>query len=530
MKRYLHCLLLLGLFGTIIAKDNDCCRTECTPENSCDYEITSRSYLSVRPHFLSHSPEMISGFRSDRLQIPVDGNGCAMQGVLYGSQSYNDHDIARYFFPWGKTVLIVDERLQAKNSATLQPQDLLARHFNIFTNTGYFRSKISIRPKQEVIGFGFHAKKSFWVSEEKGRGFYASLSLPIERVKNDLHFVEEVINTGGGADLRVDDYVMANMTEAFMQSEWMFGKIDRQARRRTGVADIEFKIGYEWIQHVPFHLESYLGVLIPTGNKPSAEYMFDPVIGQGNHVGVIFGNHIGVEIWKDEAKDRNIRVEYSGHTQYLFRNTQCRSVDLFCKPWSRYIEMYRNMDQAVVASTLPTANNKDHNYATPGINILTVPLKVRPGFSHNMTTAVVFKLKNWVLEGGYNLYCRQSECVKLACPWCEGPAIKRYDGNGQTNPVRDMTGNYRLETITGAANRIALLDYKFNYIKEKDLNLISATHPTSISSTVYGTVGYRWDDRDWPLFGNLGGSYEFSNSHNGVLERWTVWAKLGISI
>jgi hypothetical protein len=327
--------------------------------------------------------------------------------------------------------------------------------------------------------------------------------------------------------LLVDDHVMANMTEAFMQSEWKFGKIDRQARIRTGVADIELKIGYEWTEQSPYHLESYLGALIPTNRKPNAEYMFDPVVGQGHHIGVIFGNHVGVEIWKDEAKDRDLRIEYSGNTQYLFRNTQCRTVDLVNKPWSRYIEMYSSEEQATVASTLPTANNLDHNFATPGINILTLPLKVRPGFSHNMTTSAILRMKSWILEGGYNLYCRQSECVKLACPWCEGPAIKANLGNGTTNPVRDITGNYRLENVT---QNVALLNYKQNMIKASELDLVSATNPCVITSTIYGTLGYRWDDRDWPLFGNLGASYEFSNSHNGALERWTIWAKLGVSL
>ena len=533
MKRYLHSLLLLSLVGTIsIQASDDCCRTECTTDDSCDYEITSRSYLSVRPHFLSHSPEMISGFRSDRLRIPEDGNGVAAQAVLFGSQTVNDRDLARYFLPCGKTVLIVDERIGLTSPPL--PMDLRASHFNIFTNNGDFRSKISIRPQQSVIGVGFHAKKSFWENEETGRAFYASLSFAAERVKNNLYFKEEVINSGGGANLLADDHVMANMTEAFMQSEWKFGKIDRQARIRTGVADIEFKIGYEWTEQEPFHLESYLGALIPTGRKPQAEYMFDPVVGQGRHAGVIYGNHVGVEIWNDEAKDRNLRIEYSGHTQYLFRNTQCRTIDLKNKPWSRYISMYSSQEQATMASNLPTVNNLDHNFATPGINILTLPLKVRPGFSHNMTTAGILKMKNWILEGGYNLYCRQSECVELACPWCEGPAIKRYatgtdsdDGRGNTNPVRDITGNYRLENVD---ENVALLNYKQNMIKKSDLDLISATTPCTITSTVYGTVGYRWDDRDWPVFGNIGGSYEFSHCHNGVPERWTIWAKFGVSL
>ena len=350
-----------------------------------------------------------------------------------------------------------------------------------------------------------------------------------------MNFLEDIKSDGGGVNFNadVDNAVVANMTEAFQQAEWSAGKIaTRRSLRESGIADIEWKLGYEWVQQEPFHLESYLGILIPTGNKPNGEYLFDAIVGHGRHWGLMLGNSLGIEIWKDETKDRSLRVEYAGHTLFLFRNTQCRPVDLACKPWSRYIELYRDEDQATVASTL--SGYHDNNFATPGINILTMPLKVRPGFSHNMTTAGIFTARGWQVEGGYNLYCRQSECVKLACPWQEGPAIKNYNGIGDTNPVRDMTGNYRLENITinstpGSGNRIDLGDYKFNLIKEGDLNLISASSPCLISHTVYAAFSYRWDDLNYPIFVNAGGSYEFSNSHNAVVERWTAWGKLGFS-
>lgn len=522
--------LLTLLFGVVVGSTlmaEDCCRTECSPENSCDYEITSRSFLALRPNFQSASPEMISGFRSNRLHAREDGRHGAAEAVVFGSKSTNDRDLARYFFPNGKTELIVDERIGL--GAPPQPQDLLAQHFNIFTVNGDFRSKISIRPETSSVGLGLYARKAFCMSEEKGRGFFTSVSMPITRVKNDLKFQEDIINDGGGAAFTADDNAQANMTEALEQSEWAFGKISRFSRSKTSLADIEFKLGYEWIQQEPFHLESYLGILIPTGNKYTGEYLFDPIVGHNRHWGIMFGNGIGIQIWSDEAKERSLRAEYNGHTQYLFRNTQCRSLDLKCKPLSRYIEVYRSLDQAVVASNMPTTDQQG-NLATPGINVLTIPIKVRPGFSHNMTTAAVFNARNWQIEGGYNLYCRQSECLKLACPWQEGAAIKHTDGTGSTNPVRDMTGNSRLEEFDPSdSNLMRLQDYKFNLIKESDLDLISASSPCLISHTMYASVGYNWNDRDIPLFGNIGGSYEFSNSNNAVVERWTFWGKMGLS-
>ncbi len=531
MKRlsYVLLLLLTVVSGGLFAED-DCCRVACTPKNSCDFEITSRSYLSVRPQFQSASPEKISGFRSDRFHVKDDGWHGAVQAVIFGSKSSNKFDLARYFLPFGKTELFVDEAIGL--GAIPQPQDLLAQHFNIFTVNSNFRSKISIRPEQTVIGAGFEARKSFCMNEEKGRGFFTSISFPVVRIKNDLKFKEDVINDGGFAlaTADVDNSAVANMEEAFMQPGWDFGKIktNNQTMSKTGVADVELKIGYEWIQQDPFHLESYLGILIPSGNKPNSEYLFQPIVGHGHHWGILFGNSLGIQIWANEATDRSLRMEYSSHTQYLFRNTQCRSVDLLCKPWSRYIELYRDQEQAVVASNL--SSTLQTNFATPGINILTMPIKVRPGFSHNMTTAGVFNTGGWQLEAGYNLYCRQSECLRLACPWIEGPAIKNHTGIGLTNPVRDITGNARLENIVdNSANRIALQDYKFNFIKEEDLDLVSASSPCVISHTVYGALGYQWDDMDYPFFLNAGGSYEFNKGNNAGIERWAFWGKLGFS-
>lgn len=530
MKRF---NLIYFLFASVISftliANQPCCRTtECTPDSSCDCEFSSRTFLALRPGFQSASPEMISGFRSDRLHA-AQRHGAA-EVVFFGSKSTNENDLARYFFPFCKTDLFVDE--QVGLTSPPQPQDILAQHFNIFTINGTFRSQISIRPQTSQVGAGFYLRKAFCMSEDKGRGFFASASFPIIRVKNNLEFEENIINDGGGARFNADENVVGNMTEAFIQPEWQFGKISEFSLSKTGVADIELKIGYEWIQQEPFHLESYLGVLVPTGNLPNAEFLFEPIVGQGRHWGIILGNAIGVEIWRDDAKDRSLRVEYTGHTQYLFSNTQCRSVDLVCKPWSRYIELYRDQAQAITASTLSNSTQAA-NFATPGINILTLPIKVRPGFANNTTIAAVFNTHRFQIEGGYNLYVRQSECLKLACPWQEGPAIKNRIGLGNTNPVRDITGNARLENITvnstpGTGNRIALGDYKVNFIKEEDLDLTSAASPCVISQTVYVAAGYSCPDRDIPLFGNIGGSFEFGNN-NAVVERWTIWGKFGLS-
>lgn len=514
MKKYIIGLLLLSTVPSLFGDDGTGC------PSSCECEITSRSFLTVRSHFHSWAPEYVSAFRYDRNHAKPDGIHGAVQFVVFGSQSTNPCDLARYFFPFCKTSLIVDERILVGLE-----KDLLAEHFNIFTRRGTFRSIISIAPKQSVVGFGVHYRQSFYRNEEKGRGFWGSISFPIEKVINDLRLREFVEDDGGGPDLNADVFVVGNMIEALNQADWNFGKIGCKPCSRTGVADIEFKLGYEWLQNSPCHLESYLGVLAPTGTRPTGEFMFEPTVGNNGHIGVMFGSSVGIEIWKDEIRDRNVRVEYAFNTQYLFSRVLCRSVDLKCKPWTRYIELYANKDQAIATTKLATASLRA-NFATPGINILTLPLKITPGFQYNGTTAVVFTCGGIQVEAGYNLFARQSECARLNCPWVLGPAIKHHDGNGETNPIRDITGNFRLEDTT---DNITVDFYDTNVIQEADLDLVSATTPCAISQTLYGAGGYRWDTISYPVFVSAGGSFEFSNSNNSIVDRWTIWAKGGIS-
>ena len=177
---------------------------------------------------------------------------------------------------------------------------------------------------------------------------------------------------------------------------------------------------------------------------------------------------------------------------------------------------------------------KGSNLATPGINIFTQRVDVTPGFSSNFNTALVYRSKGFDGEVGYNCFAGRSECVKLACAWKEGPALKHALGNGQTNPIRDITGNKFLEhEVRDPADAVLIPvsvdNFEQSIIKEEDLDLQSAATPCMLTHTVYGALGYRWDDREYPIFLTYGGSYNFSRNNNAVPQRWTIWGKFGFS-
>lgn len=495
--------------------------------DSCDAEVTGKSYLVSRQPFLSHSPELVSGFRYDRPHAKEDGARGASQVVIFGNKSLNTDDLTRYFMPFGKLELPVSGAI-ADFSGNNNDLFLLAENFNIFTkNDASFLSAISMAPEQSMMGVGFYYRQSFYRDTEKNRGFWGSVSFAAVRVKNFLKFCERVVNDGGGVDTTLNPNAVANMMEAVNQPAWHFGKISPVPLTKTGLADMEIKIGYEWLDFEPVHLESYAGVLVPTGNTPDGKYLWEPIVGQGHHPGIIWGSSMGVQIWCNEYHNRTLRAEYAFHSQYLFQHTQCRSFDLKNKPWSRYMPVYRNKEDAAFAQSITTSNPAlAGTYSTPGINVFTQPLEVTPRFSFNMLTAIVFSDCGFQAELGYNFWARQSECVKLACPWQQVVAIKDFSGEGQTNPVRDITNN---PLLNNSGLKQPFDEFDKNTILEEQLDLVSAAQPAGISNTVYGALTYRWDDRCFPLLINAGASYEMSNSNNSIISRWAAWGKFGVS-
>lgn len=518
--------------------------------DSCDNHATGKSYLAVYSHFQFLSPETTAGFGNDRMHTSDDTMGGALQFTLFGSHSTKGDALARYFFPEGKESLIVAEDFNDQN------HDLLAQHFNIFTINENFRSTISIKPKQTVIGLGLQYKQSFLRNEERERGFWVTVSAPITHVRNHLHLKETVLANGGGPNAAADENVVGNMIAAFNQKEWKFGKITTHSLKKTGLADISVTLGYEWFNNNPCSF--YSGIVIPTGNRPNGEFVFQPIIGRGKHAAFMLGSSTSRHLWINDQKNRSVRYEIAVHGEYQFKKEQTRSFDLKNKPWSRYIEVYANQQQAQQAEQLSLTDfTKGTNLATPGINVFTQKVDVKPGCAYTINTALITQSTHFHGTIGYNLLSKRAECVQLASPWKEGPAIKHKDGAGQTNPLRDISGKFEqfatssTQATVPATNQtvppgvpagqqipldqndiiipVTVANYSTSIIKEKDLDLDSASTPCLLAHTLYGSCGWSNDIHNYPVYAHFGASYTFSPHNNAVVNHVTIWGKCGFS-
>lgn len=495
--------------------------------SSCECKITSKSFLSIQPFFEATSPAKVALIRKEMQELRIK-NGSLFQAVPFGGRLNKPEHLAWYFGPSCKRILSVQEQ------GTLET-DILSAQLNIVTTDGNFESEFCLTPQQSYDGVGLNYRTHFGCKDEN-KGFFIDITLPIYHVRNLMNLEEHIINNGGGPATPEN---IGNVKEAFRQKAWCFGKIDDCCDTTAfGISEIDAQIGYGWGREQA-HMHSYIGVLIPTGSKVKGHKLFEPIIGWNHNIGFHFGNSLGIRLWQDPCKDRTIWYELAIDSRYLFQNTQRRSFDLKHKPWSRYMMVYCNKEQASQANS--ACNDGDQqlgqSIGTPGINLFTQDVHVSPRFQRNYNTAFVIDLSQWTIEGGYNFFCRDEECVKLACDWdsiaqvkferdgngnfiaIDGPALKSLLGCGQTDNIQMISDNYN------NINAKPFADYNQNIITEDDLDFSSAEAPCLLSQRIYGSVGYSFDTSRFRTVLGLGAEYEFSGDNTGI-NRWGAWSKI----
>lgn len=504
-------------------------------------DFTSHTFLVVRPPFQRIMPEKISLFY-DRMEAREEGINGALQMVPFGGISTNEKELARYFLPFDKSEIIAGEfNSQAIIDNTC---DVIANYFGVLTRpvsevfggaAGFnvsnltYQSRISFNPRQTYWGIGLTYQQKIAYADDEDKGFFVNISAPIMAVRNTVGYCETVLNPGGGvAGVQVPRGFVGNVSQAllghhvFGNKRFKYGKISEKPLTRWGIANIEFSLGHEHSQ-CNFFRQWYGGFIIPTGQKPNGEYIFEPIVGNNSHFGVLFGGELSYEMWSNEREDRTIWLVVSTLTQFLFSNHQRRSMDLVDKQWSRYMWLYEYaMDTA-----------SPYNI-TPGINLLTLPVKVTPRGAFTGTTSIIFTCnEGFIAEVGYNSYCRQSEQIELACPFNrDGAMIVGIDTNNTTVFASESSAtinrylNFQGLSIDTFPNDPTMP--QILRINENDLDFRSASQPYVISNIVYGTFGYRWDNRNFPILAGLGGSYEFAADNAGI-HRWMLWGKWAIS-
>lgn len=493
-------------------------------------DFTSKTTFVPNPFYTTGSPEHLMCYHN-RMLGREDGIWGSVQATFFGGSSINSDHIARYFMPFTQTCITIAEGPNA-NSAFATPTptlysggsdafkkdsyDFLAQNFNIATQNNDFQSVICFSPKQSFAGVAFDYRQS--ISDIEDKGFWFDIMIPVVHVKNDMGLSESITTTISPS---LPGHPV-NMTEALQQGDWNFGKVSSCPLKKTHFSDIEIRLGYDVFREENYSYGAFIGVTCPASNRPTGEFLFEPLVGRNGHWGIMWGSTLMYEIWSSEHG--SIHAILDANNYYLFERGEIRSFDLKDKPWSRYINVF--VDQL-------------SEQVTPGINTLTRCVKVRPKGTYQMNSALVFRHKGFEFEVGTYLYVRQGEEIQLKDKWVEGPAIAGVVASNGSTPAQSMSlsnmnaWNYSLISQDVDFGKLAVLSSNntamYRPITEEELDLKSAAHPATIAHKLYAGLAYNWDDKEYPVFAGGGASYQFC-SDNTTMNRWTVFAKFGLSV
>ena len=416
-------------------------------------------------------------------------------------QSKDGKCLAGYFLRGGKTSLVFDE-------INNNPQNICSLWFGIESdlNTQFFNGTLCMEPERRSYGSYFSIdlskrceKYSLWFQI----GFAA---MRTEHKLNMSSAIQEVAGPLSNFNLgTIDEF--DSIICALNNPDWNFGKFSQCKQERSGVDDVQVKLGFDWFHREKNqnHLSAYIVGTIPTGKKQESTFIFEPLVGSKN-------GSIGIGCNTDFTWQINsVDLTWLFDINYRFRFSaeQCRSFDLCANgEWSRYL-LVVPQDQ--------------HLNTQPGINLFSLNASVKPGNTIDLWTAFNLNLNSFALEIGYNFWWKKKEEICLRQNISETFGI--FDLAGMNGvPQSASTANISQSAI---GQNQASSDVSFVTLTTSDLNLDSAAHPKALSSTVYCALGWHPTTSKASFLIGFGGQYEFAHN-NSALEQWAVWGKLGV--
>jgi len=193
------------------------------------------------------------------------------------------------------------------------------------------------------------------------------------------------------------------------------------ARKKGGVADIHWDIGYDVCAHETYRLAVGPLFVFPTGNRPEGIYAFEPIIGNGHHWEC--GVHIAglYSFFNDTVTDETFRLYTDARISHLFSTKQKRTFDLKDKPNSRYMlaqKMTRSThslftnEMAGVADNSVRAPLQFDNVLFPVANISTITAEVSVNWQADAVIMFEYTKKDTVWNIGYNIWGHGCETIK----------------------------------------------------------------------------------------------------------------------
>ncbi len=470
----------------------------------CGHNDTDRTFLNMQQ--VQDRP-LISAFaenlRDQRCQSSHDDTKSTMKMDVtitpFFNQTFDSKNIGRYFGSANSNVITAKDIATVRTESVAQFalasifRDLTNGFRLFFTNTSQ-QATITLNPRQRSIGshFGIAIKMNGDLE-----GLSLRLNSAVVRNTNDLKktITEDTPRTSQPST--VSDYLAGRGFSDF-QEALTAGKIDVNSHSHTGIDDINAQLRYTILDQDDRAIESYIDVLVPTGNKPTGKFLFESIVGTRS-----FQMGLGAcgrtNLYENDDASTRTWIEGNALWRYGFAGAQDRVISPNIATWDQY---YLTTNINNVANT---------QVFVPAANLLLQKINVTPGNIFKAEAQLCAIYKKMSGQCGYQLCYKQEENNSRTASW-----------NDNTTYLILDTYNITLSAQTNIANGDAIVVNQVNF---------NINHPEQIFHSFFATLGYtgtcKNDSVAWALA--LGASFNTSGNGQAAPRSWDIFGKVGIT-
>ncbi len=203
-----------------------------------------------------------------------------------------------------------------------------------------------------------------------------------------------------------------------------------EPRTATTLADLRTELGWDFLNKPNGHLGINLQAAFPTGTRPNAQYMFNPVVGNGKHYEFGGGVTAHVIMWQCGDYEKSLSLNLDANITYMFANREQRTYDLVGKELSRFMLAAREGAATAVVGALAGSTNDGQTFTTPCgqfkyeyspvANLTTFNISVKNPIQLDMALWLNYTNRNLSVDLGYDLWLRACDKVSVLeeCKQC----------------------------------------------------------------------------------------------------------------
>lgn len=359
--------------------------------------------------------------------------------VVYGSISitpeyshtFSGNNITRTLF--GDNLIGKDcaQHLKISGSQTTNrsPQDLFADYFYLPTD---FESTVQFKPVIDnvILDFGFYMGLDAWA-----KGVYFLLHAPFAHTRWDLNIHEKIINPGNNNSIAgyltpaelprnqlldsftqfVNGRIVPNTQNVALQG-LNFAQMSNERLVKSRMAEVRTYVGWNFFAEPNYHVGFNGQIAWPTGLRPDALYLFEPLVGNGHFWELGFGLNGHYDFWQSEDELSHCCFYIDCNVTHLFRTRQARTFDLTrAGTLSRYMLAMEMTSPAVnlqgANGIIPSA--QFDNDLLPVANMSTLDIEVSVAIQADIVLLFNATHHNWSFDFGYNYWGRSGENVSI---------------------------------------------------------------------------------------------------------------------